>query len=213
MIYLTGAASDEIEARLLELGVGFMWNPQHGYSPDRIARYRCWAADNGCFAAGDRFDLDRWLSRLGRFAHLAGTCLFAVAPDVVGDAAATWERSRDVLPVIRDMGFPAAFVGQDGQEGLPVHWDTFDAWFAGGSTAWKLSEPAYALAAEAKRRGKWTHMGRVNSLRRFRAAALSGYDSADGTCIAYNPVELTERVAMWLSVTQQPSLFRLEPSQ
>ena len=35
--------------------------------------------------------------------------------------------------------------------------------------------------AEAKRRRKWVHMGRVNSERRIRYAASIGCDSIDGT--------------------------------
>jgi len=32
---------------------------------------------------------------------------------------------------------------------------------------WKLSAAAAGLVAEANDRGKWTHMGRVNGLRRI----------------------------------------------
>lgn len=206
-MYLTGATNEALERELIGLGVGFMWNPGHGYSPERIGRYRAFACDNGCYAAGERFDAGWWLKRLERFVPYASKCLFVVAPDVVGDAGATWERSREHLPIIREMGFPAAFVGQDGQEHLPVPWDAFDCLFIGGSTAWKLSEPAFALVAEAKRRGKWTHMGRVNSLIRFRAAYAGGYDSCDGTYVAFNPRECVQRIETWQAVKQQRSLW------
>lgn len=56
-------------------------------------------------------------------------------------------------------------------------WDQFDALFLGGSTAWKLSPHAKALAAEAKARAKWLHMGRVNSNRRL-ALALGSVDGS-----------------------------------
>jgi hypothetical protein len=74
--------------------------------------------------------------------------LFAVAPDVVGDAAATLGRSRHMLGWIRYSGFSAALVGQnglrldpgrgwgaDGTDGswLPLEWDDFDVLFLGGS--------------------------------------------------------------------------------
>jgi hypothetical protein len=197
MIYLTGATNDRDERKLLEYGVGLMLNPGSGYNADRVSRYGSWAADNGCFSQGDRFNQHKWLAWLERFTSHAATCLFVVAPDVVGDPAATWARSREVLPVIRAMGFLAAFVGQDGQEHLPIPWDAFDC----------LSSPAYALVREAKLRGKWCHLGRCNSWRRFRAAMLSGYDSCDGTYIAYNPIELTERVGYWMrQQVAQPAL-------
>jgi hypothetical protein len=166
-----------------------------------------WAADNGCFAQGARFDLDAFLAWL---AGLDGRerCLFAVAPDVVGDAEATLTRSADVLPRIRALGYRAALVAQDGLERLAVPWDDVDALFIGGTTAWKLSEAAYALAAEAVRRGKWTHMGRVNGEGRLRAAAAAGYDSADGTGLAINPGKNWRLMRGWLDrLDGQPPLW------
>jgi len=196
-MYLTGPADSDVEERLIEAGAGLMLNPGSGYAAARVDHYAAFALDNGCFSAGESFDAEAWLHWLVRYTPHRATCLFAVAPDVVADAAATIERSRPWLKVIRALGFPAAFVGQDGQEDLPVPWDEFDCWFTGGSTEWKLSEAAYRLAAEAKRRGKWVHMGRVNSWRRFRAAAVSGYDSADGTFIAFHPEKCARLVASW----------------
>lgn len=171
----------------------------------RAAQYPAWAADNGCFAAGDRFDLGGYLCWLATL-PTAG-CLFAVAPDVVGDARATWERSRRVLPAIRRLGFPAALVAQDGLDVAALDWDAFDCLFVGGTTAYKLSEAAYGAVREAKRRGKWAHMGRVNSLRRLRAASMGGYDSADGTFLKFGPEKNAPRLRAWLdALTRQPSL-------
>jgi hypothetical protein len=125
-------------------------------------------------------------------------CLFATAPDVLGDAVATLQRSARMLDLIRYAGFPAALVAQDGLEHLPVPWDDFDALFIGGSTAWKLGTAARTLAAEARRRGKWVHMGRVNSLRRLRYADAIGCDSADGTYLTYAPDANLPRLLGWL---------------
>src|SRR5690242_10191187 len=83
-----------------------------------------WCADNGAFS--DKFDEGKWWRFLTANAYAAADCLFAVAPDVVGDAVATIERSLPWLPKIRALGYPAAFVAQDGQESLPVPWDEFD---------------------------------------------------------------------------------------
>jgi hypothetical protein len=47
-------------------------------------------------------------------------CLFAMAPDVVGDAVATLERSRPYFAKIWELGYSAACVLQDGQEDVPV---------------------------------------------------------------------------------------------
>ncbi|MFB8071085.1 hypothetical protein [Streptomyces californicus] len=117
----------------------------------------------------------------------AKDCLFATAPDVVGDARATMLRSAPFLPEIRRRGYPVALVGQNGLEDLAVPWDTFDVLFLGGDTEWKLGDHARALTAEARRRSKWVHMGRVNSLKRLRYAASIGCQSADGTYVAFGP--------------------------
>jgi hypothetical protein len=103
-----------------------------------------------------------------------------------------------VLPELRRRGYRAALVAQDGLEQLPVPWDAFDALFVGGTTAWKLSEAAYGLAAEARRRGKCTHLGRVNAWPRLRMAAVSGYDSADGTTLGFNPGRYIPEIRGWL---------------
>lgn len=69
--------------------------------------------------------------------------------------------------------------------------------FIGGSTAWKLGPHARRLVADAKRRGKWVHMGRVNSLKRFRYAAAIGCDSCDGTYLRFGPDINLPKVLSW----------------
>lgn len=168
-------------------GIGVMMTPKSGMRLERTLRYPIWAADNDCFSPKRVFDLDRYLSWLEAMSPAAGTCLFATAPDVVADAEATWERSREVLPRIRGLGYRAALVAQDGMEETRVKWSAFDCLFIGGTTAWKLSEAAFGLIREAKARGKTVHMGRVNSRRRLLLAASVGCDSADGTVLAFGP--------------------------
>lgn len=136
-----------------------------------------WAADNDAFLAWDE---GRFVRMLGRIEDVPG-CLFVAAPDVVGDAKATLDRFGDWRWEIVGRGLPVALVGQDGAEDEDIPWDAFDAWFVGGSTAWKLSAASADLIAEAARRGKWTHLGRVNSRRRLRIAYDLGCDSVDGT--------------------------------
>lgn len=157
-----------------------------------------WCADNGCFGKGYPGD-DAWFAWLESFApEQRERCAFAVAPDVVGDAAATLARSLPWLPRIRALGYPAAFVAQNGLEDLQVPWDELDALFIGGDTAWKLGRHARALITEAKRRGKWVHMGRVNSARRLRYATATGCDSADGTYLTRGPDRNLPNVLAWL---------------
>lgn len=181
--------------------LGFMLTPMMGNAPD-LSRIM-WAADTGCFAAPERFRVTDYLVWLHARRRYASRCFFATAPDVVGDAGATLAKAQPILPLIRELGYRAALVAQDGLESLAVPWDTFDALFIGGTTAWKLSEPTYMLVAEAARRGKWTHQGRVNSLRRLRAAAVSGFDSADGTYVAFGPDVNVPKMLRWLDDLQR----------
>ena len=88
-------------------------------------------------------------------------------------------------------------MAQDGLEVLPVPWESFDVLFIGGSTEWKLGPHARALIAEAKARGKWVHMGRVNSRRRFLYADLLGCDSVDGTYLVFGPDVNLPRLINW----------------
>jgi hypothetical protein len=136
-----------------------------------------WAADNDAFGAWDEL---RFITMLDRCQDWPG-CLWVAAPDVVGNARATIERFWDWHIEIAGRGLPIALVGQDGAENLDLEWHAFDAFFIGGSTEWKLSHAAADLAEEGKRRGKWVHIGRVNSRRRLRIAYDLGADSVDGT--------------------------------
>ena len=146
---------------------------------------RIWAADNGCFTAGEGFQYDRFRAWLSGYLAVRETCLFVTAPDVLGDAAATLHRSREPLSDLRSLGFRTALVAQDGLTPTATPWGTFDVLFIGGSTRWKLSEAVRELVAQARGRGVWVHMGRVNSYRRLRLADHWGVGSVDGTYLAF----------------------------
>lgn len=197
MLYLANASSPRVREAMLAGQLGQMVTPAEGKRPLAGVPF---GADNGCFGKGYPGDEKwfAWLDSLPR-AH----CLFAVAPDVVADAEATLARSVPWLPAIRELGFPAALVLQDGQENLPVPWDLLDVVFIGGSDAFKLGPAAAQLAREAKDRGKHVHMGRVNSRRRWRYAEVVGCDTTDGTFIAGWPDKNLIRQQRW----QDHSLF------
>ncbi len=129
-----------------------------------------------------------WLQKMEQYGrHGEDRVLFAVAPDVVGDAVATLERAVEWLPIIRDLGFPTALAAQDGLEHLDIPWDDFDVLFVGGSTEWKLGPAARRIVLQAKQHGKHVHMGRVNSAKRLEYATAIGCDTADGTKITFGP--------------------------
>jgi hypothetical protein len=167
-----------------------------------------WCADNGCYAAGDRFNLNSYLIWLQRPPGDRSRCLFATAPDVVGDANATLRRSAPVLPLLRELGYRAAYVAQDGFDPDVLDWDAFDVLFIGGTTAWKRAERGgYAAIAEGKRRGKWVHVGRVNGGPFLKNVAMAGADSADGTTLVFGPDIYWRRVQKWLtSLDEQVSM-------
>lgn len=172
MIFLSGLAPRVLLATRRD-DVGLMLNPRYGFRLKHL-NGMTWAFENDCYARSP----DLWLARLPKLVLWQKTCLFTPIPDVVGDHRATWERWHEYAPMVHHLGFRLAYVSQDGESRWP---SGAACLFVGGTTAWKLSEASYALARRAKEAGLWLHMGRVNSLRRLRAALLSGFDSVDGT--------------------------------
>jgi len=168
-----------------------------------------WCADNGCYSEKD-FNIDRWFTRLRTPRLRMDRCAFATAPDVYANATATLDRSAPWLPRIRDLGYPAALVAQDGLTTDMLDWNSFDALFIGGTTIFKLGANTRALVAEARARNKWVHLGRCNSHKRYRYAAAIGCHSADGTRIVYAPTSALADILHWTSSHQcQPALFDL----
>lgn len=206
MIYFANPTGSAIP-HMLAGTLGYIDTPMQGNTrPSSVV----WCADNGCFN-DDRFDEDKWWGWLEKHSKDAGECLFATAPDVVGDAVATLKRSLAWLPRIRELGYPVAFVAQDGIENTDVPWDAFDALFIGGTTEFKLGRVARTYALEAKVRGKWLHMGRVNSQRRFRYAAAIGCDSVDGTYLVFGPDVNLPKLLNWVRDLEDcPALFGVE---
>jgi hypothetical protein len=231
-IYLSGSVTGCAGAHPR---LGLMAQPGNGLH-HALADVAWWAADNGCYAAGDRFDPGAWLAWLEALtywppttqgwqppAHWEGTyhlyglaepdatdhCLFAALPDVVGDWRATWARSEPHVEAVAALGYRAALVAQDGLTVDTVEWDAISALFIGGTTRWKLSEAAAQLASQARWLGKWVHMGRVNSWRRFRHAIAMGVDSVDGTYIAHAPAQNLPSLLRWLdrAATEVPLPF------
>lgn len=211
IVYLTGGTSPKVEAVLTTTAraaqYGLLTQPD-SYGWATVARWDRWAADNGCFAEskGTWMGEDAWFSWLEALAAEAGLegrarCLFAVAPDRVGDAEGALARSLPWLRRIRGLGLPAAFVAQDGSEkdmDRLIPWGELDVLFLGGSTEWKLDpERAGAVTAEARRRGIPVHMGRVNSGRRLKLAASWGCATADGTFLTFGPDRNLPRMLRW----------------
>lgn len=199
MLYLATASSPQVRDVMATGLLGQMVTPDAG---NRVVEGARWALDNGCFAS--TWTPERWSATLDRHQGQPG-CLFAVVPDVVGDAAATdvmWRRWWSA-PMRR--GFRCAYVAQDGFRYIPAG---AKAVFLGGTTDWKLGPEARAVAALAKRLGLWLHMGRVNSLDRLSYAAWLGCDSVDGTYLAFGPDKNLPRLLRYIDeATRQAPLI------
>lgn len=207
MLLLPGNARNLIPLDLDPQHYGWLLTPRRTLTRTGLHGLR-YAVDNECYSLGDRFRPDRFRRALDRIALMHGTagCLFVVAPDIVGNATATLRRFEKWSPLLRADGWPVALAAQDGLERLAVPWSELDALFVGGSTHWKMGPHAAALLAEAKERGKWTHIGRINST--AKAAKLRVHPhSIDGTAWAKHPPEYVAGWSRWLE-SGAPSFVR-----
>lgn len=196
MIYLSGVHNAKLAKTGETVSLGVILTPNVGYRPGTGGMYRWWAADNGCFTQGAAFKMERFLAWLDRQPREG--CLFVVAPDVPFDAEATVQRFAGASRAIRALGFPVALAAQNGLENMVIPWDDLDAIFIGGDTEWKLSNAAARICWEATHRGKWVHMGRVNSRKRMERAVGMGCDSVDGTFLKWPDANLP-RLVSWFN--------------
>lgn len=216
--WLSGCVVDEALGQRSDFGI--LLTPLMGNRPKQLGAH---AHDNGVyseFKSGIPFNLDKFLRHLDKWANWAGRCLFASAPDVVGDWAGSIERSLPIFPLIRERGYKPAFCAQDDVEHHlgAIPWSQFDVLFLGGGQhekylsptnrvrtrdgrwvgEWKCSPGAAKVAREARQRGKQVHMGRVNSGRRLRLAQSFGCTSADGTYLGIAGRQHVGTVHGWL---------------
>lgn len=203
MLILVSGATQSV-ARFADSGrIGRLFCPRDGNSSSQAMGLQ-WAADNGAYTGFEEVAFLRMLLKLKGLPN----CLFVVAPDVVGN----WQATSDLFDrwhgTIRSAGFPVAYVAQDGLRRQFVPWSQCDALFIGGSTEFKLSDDAGDVAAEAKRQGKWLHMGRVNTLRRIKRARSWRCDSIDGSGFSMFPDVKIAQAIKWISheVSQQVML-------
>lgn len=183
------------------------------------------AIDNGAFAffqRGVSFDWKAYTAFVASIADVWHTdarlrerLRFVTAPDAVGDWRTTARMWRTWVQLLdrRMQPLPWAYVAQNGQVAnrLPFQgdpragrWVGVGALFIGGDTAWKLSAHAQAMVMDAKRHGRWVHVGRVNSLRRLRHIDAWGVDSFDGGQFSMFPDTYIPRYLALLRYKQQP---------
>lgn len=173
--------------------LGIITTPRQG---NKILPGVPWIADNSVFGKHGFPGNEAFIRWLITRPHQEN-CRFVVAPDVVGDAAATMKRSRPWFRVIRSLGFPVALAAQNGLTVEAVPWDDIDALFIGGDDEFKDGLDAVKLSVAAKLRGKHVHVGRVNGRRRL-AHAFRFADSVDGTYLAFGPTTNLPKLLTWL---------------
>jgi hypothetical protein len=187
---------------------GFLVTPRSGRVQEITATGKVWGVDNEAFGGWGKQKELSFSKLLGRLCeHRPHSELkFVACPDAVADCTTTRERFGRWGPIIRSCGLPVGYVFQDGECDIP--WDRIDALFIGGSTEWKLSQQTDEAIAEAKRLGKWVHVGRVNTLRRMRHFHEVGVDSFDGTAFSKWPDKYFPLALRWLwKLDREPRLF------
>ena len=162
--------------------------------------------DNEVFA--DKFQVDSWKKVLELVIPYKETCLFIVIPDVIGNCRETLKQFSHYRNMVKDL--PVALVSQDGirEQENDIPWDDFDCLFIGGSDEHKLGKEGGWILQEAKRHGKWVHVGRVNSPKRILKFWQA--DSWDGTHLGFMPSDVSKFHAAVLQVREmkkQKGLF------
>lgn len=152
--------------------------------PVALNACQVWGLDNSVYTG--KFEVNSWLRRVESLQQWREKCLFVTIPDVVGDSLATLAQFREYRAMVQ--GWPVAFVSQDGirEHAGRIPWDDFDCLFIGGSNEHKLGKEGGWILAEAKRRGKWVHVGRINSVYRIEEIFWMA-DSWDGTTLSRSP--------------------------
>ena len=186
--------------------LGLLVVPRAGNSPRWLmSTSMYWAADNGAFS---KFDAHLYERMLQQWADVP-RCLFVTLPDVVGNAVDTlrlWDLWYPMVSLPRK-----AFVAQDGSEDVEPPWTQMTALFIGGTTDFKMSLAAGELIAEARHRGKWVHVGRVNSFQRLSHFHDLGVDSVDGSSMSMYPDTYIPRFMEHLNAEdRQSKLFTPE---
>jgi hypothetical protein len=201
--YLIDKSPNDVERKMClhpSLVEGQLLTPLTRYSNAK-KRY---AIDNGAYSG---FDANAFASLLRREESNRELCLFVTVPDIVGSARRTLEIWRRRHRIVR--GWPLALVMQDGMEDMDIPWDELAAVFMGGCDPWKDSKAALDIVKTAKTLGKHSHVGRVNTIKRYELYANAGADTCDGSGVAMYD-HMLDDIAKALSKEPEPSLFDKE---
>ncbi len=154
-----------------------------------------YALDNGAFPAftkGEAWDPIAYRELLEWAAATCQPPLWALVPDVVGNAAATIARWHEERGGVAAYGWPLAFAVQDGMTPADVP-EGAAVIFVGGSTEWKWSTVSMWC-----RQFPRVHVGRVNTYRWLRVCEDAGAESCDGTGWFRGDQKQREGLEQWL---------------
>jgi hydroxymethylglutaryl-CoA reductase len=91
-------------------------------------------------------------------------------------------------------------------EDLEIPWAELSAIFIGGNDPWKDSKAAQDIAKTAVVLGVHSHIGRVNTIKRYKLYAELGANTCDGSGIAMYD-HMLEAIARELRREPEPGLF------
>lgn len=155
--------------------IGHIYGPDGWRGPFAEFPY---VLDNGAWPAFVRskpFDDAAYQRLIGRAALASIAPDWIAVPDVVCDKDATIENWYRRAPELRKLGWPLAFVVQNGmvKEDVPAGADVV---FVGGSTEWKWGTVTYWCQHFPR-----VHVGRVNTEKLLWQAHRAGAESCDGS--------------------------------
>jgi len=180
--YATRTGTRRNRKAMFAAGWGFFLTPDAHSLGDWKGRI---AVDNGAWSAyqkGEDWSPDRFVPLVERYGAASD---FVVAPDIVAGGAASLALSLIWLARLLETCPRVLIPVQDGMVPADVeeYLDERVGVFVGGSTDWKLGAMR-SFCALAARRGAWSHVGRVNSVRRINLCLSSRATSFDGTSVS-----------------------------
>lgn len=137
-----------------------------------------YALDNDAFSAfthGTEWNESLWIELLKWSSMSKSKPMWAVVPDVVGDARKTVEKWFRYSPTVDSAKIKKAFAVQDGMSVDDVP-DGADVIFVGGTTEWKWRTAEMWCSTFSR-----VHIGRVNTLEKLWFCERIGAESVDGT--------------------------------
>jgi hypothetical protein len=197
MIYLSGNTRQFFEHGPRYFGCMFNIVRRTARQFEAIEAGAQWMLDNGAFTG--KWTLVLWLRELWAHRQYRHNCLGVMIPDVLSNWKATLWRFLLWWWIPKLMGYPVALVSQDGLTSYWVPWPLLDCLFIGGSDTHKRGPEATRLGLAARERGKWVHVGRVNS-----GPAMVQYwpwaDSYDGTTFSHHPTQQVDSIVNGLEL-------------